>query len=720
MTKNTKKEKWSRKIIFLLSGVAILILIGFFFWGNFKNLIVHNKLNSLLARGTDSLYIVKYDSLSFDEKSGNAYVQNIHIIPDTVRIKNLPEDRKPYIFLDIKIRSIKISGVRTAKALAGKEMIGDSIVIDKPEIIMYSLKPLQKQTRIENEAGAVYREILGNLKKIQMGFVYINNVVVNGVDFYTQNKNFDFYNGKFLLQDVLIDSAHNQDTSRVLFCRQAAFTVDSFFSYNHNRREVMVRDVNFLGKQRSLLFNAISLNRFESDSDQGQRFLDAKVLTLNGVNTNAVVKNKNIIVDTIFCDDITLHELPVKNLKPAQIKIVKPVDSTGFRNVYGVYMKHLNFPKATFIPKTNSNLRVGNLALKINDVQVGQIINLEQQPMDYTHEVDVQLESLGVRSEDGHYNFNFNGIFINSLRKELRINSFAIVPFAGESQFSNAYKYQKDRFDIDIEGIFLKNIDMNSILDKELIASELQVNKVSARIYRDLHKPLEKKSKVGNYPSQLLMSIDHRVHVEKATVNSAFVQYRENEIITGQVGTIQFVNTRLQISNITNIASELQKNNNLSIAFNSKVFGKIPLQGNFKFPLDSKNGEFSASGHVGGFDALQLNRVSVPMTNIKINRGSINAIDFHFNGTDTRAAGDFVMKYNDLKVDILKRDKTTNEVKKRGFLSMAANLIVLNSNPDKGTLRKVKASFERDVNKSFFNLVWKTIFDGMKKTVGIP
>jgi hypothetical protein len=78
------------------------------------------------------------------------------------------------------------------------------------------------------------------------------------------------------------------------------------------------------------------------------------------------------------------------------------------------------------------------------------------------------------------------------------------------------------------------------------------------------------------------------------------------------------------------------------------------------------------------------------------------------------------MKYQDLKVEILKRDKATKEVKKRGFLSLAANLIVQNNNPGKDGLRKVNPVYERDIYKSFFNLVWKTIFTGMKKTVGLP
>ncbi len=720
MSKKLVQNPFYKKFIFILAGVLLLILAGFFFWNNFKNIIVQNKLNSILAKGTDSLYIIKYDSLSFDEKTGNAYLKNIHIIPDTDRVRKLSVEKIPYILLDVKIKSIKISGVRTAKALAGEEMIGDSIVIDQPEIIMYSIKPLQKGTKIESEATTVYKEILGKLKVIKMEFVYVNNVVVNGIDFFSKEKNFDFFNGKFLLENVLIDSAHNFDTTRVLFCKQAAFTVDSFFSYNNDRREISVKDVTFLGKQRSLLFNEILIERFADDSGKGTNFLNAKVLTLNGINTDAVVKNKNIIVDSIICDQITVHELPPDMLKTKKIKIVKSNDSIGFRNVYGVYMKYLNFPKVTFVPLSNSKYKVGNLAIKINDVQAGQIMKLQEHPMNYTKELEVELSSLSMNSNDGLYNFAFKEILINSLQKQLKINSFNITPFASERQYANRFNFQKDRFDVQLSGIYLKNIDMNTLLEKKLLASELVINSLNAKIYRDLHKPLDKKNKVGNYPSQMLTKMDNAVNISKATINSANIEYKENEAATNEIGIINFADTRMNVSNITNIPAEIQKNNTLTISFASKVLGEIPINGNFKFILNSKDGEFTTTGNVSGFDALKLNKVSVPMALIKIDRGTINSIDFNLRGNNTSAKGDFVMKYNDLKVDILKRDKTTKAIKKRGFLSLAANLILVNDNPGKQGLRKVNPVFERNIYKSFFNLVWKTVFTGMKKTVGIP
>jgi hypothetical protein len=710
----------TKRLLYIIGGILIVVCIGYLIWQNYKYKFVKDTVTSTVAQQTDSLYSIKYDSLSFDEVTGYASIKNIHVIPDTNRAKQMSADDIPSILLNIKIASLTVTGVKTAKALKGKKIEGDSIIIEHPEITMYSMKALQKGTKIELQANKVYKEILGSLDLVKVGFVFVNNVTVKGVDFYSGEKNFDFINGKFVLEDVLIDSAHNLDTNRVLFCRQAAFRVDSFFSYNHNRKEITVKDVHFLGKQKQLSFSEISADRFSDDSSKGIRLLDAKQLKLTGVNTNEVVKNKNIMVDTIVCPEITFYELPLENLKISKPKEIKNNDSTGFSNVYGVYLKNLSFPKVSFIPFAKSNYKVGNIAIKLNEVKADVFSKLMKYPMSFTKEAEIDVSSLSLKSKDENYHFTFKNISLNSLNKELKINSFNILPFAGEKQFANKFHFQKDRFDVGMTGISLKNINMNDLLDKRLAASELLIDQVNATISRDLHKPLEQKSKVGNYLSQLLMKLDKPVIISKAKINNAFIAYRENQEKSDSVGVVTFYNSRFNISNITNVPSEIQKNNQMKVGFDTKALQSIPLKGSFNFVLNDKEGHFTINGHTESFDAKILNKVSVPMALIHINGGQINSLDFNFKGNNTKASGVLTMKYKDLKVDVLKRDKDTKEIRKRGLASLGANLLVKNDNPGPEGLREVNPEYDRNIYKSFFNLVWKTLFTGMKQTVGIP
>ena len=286
--------------------------------------------------------------------------------------------------------------------------------------------------------------------------------------------------------------------------------------------------------------------------------------------------------------------------------------------------------------------------------------------------------------------------------------------------FANKAHFQKDRYDVDLKGIVLNNIDMKNLIGKKIVASDLRINNTSAKIYRDLKKPLRMKSKVGNYPPQMLKKLSIPVNIAHILLPDVFIQYTEHEKVSDSSGVATFDHSSINISNITNQKEAIEKNNVTTVSFDTKLLNEIPIKGTFKFFLNGNGGNFKVDGHVASFDALLLNKVSVPMALMRLNTGNINSIDFNFTGNDTSAAGDFVMKYDDLKVDVLKRDKDSKEIKKKGITSLLANVIVKNKNPDNGELRKEAPHFDRDIHKSFFNLVWKTIFTGMKKTVGLP
>ena len=713
-------SKISRKFLLIILGTIIAIGIVFLIWQNNKYKIVHDTIATTIAKKTDSLYTVKYDSLHFDELTGEAYLKNIHIGADTLLIKNTKLDDLPYIILDIRIASLKINGVKTDKALLGRQMIGDSVIIEHPDVTVYFLKPLQKKTKIEAEAKTVYEEILGKLNRIQVGHVFINNISIKGFGFFTKEKGFDLINSNIQLFDVLIDSAHNFDTSRTLFCKQAALQVASFITYNNNRPELRVDQMIFSGKDKSLSFAHIALNRFETENGDSSRLLHATNLTLKGINTNEMVNNKNIIVDTVNCNHITLYQPPFETFKNSDNEKSRQRDSSGFMNVYSIDMKHLGFPEIDFIPAKSSHINLGNIRIKINEVKADKLIKVQTSPIDYSKEIEISCDKVYMVSKDGFYNFSFQNTSLNSLNRQLKIGFVIIKPFLSEKEFAKKAHFQKDRYDIVLNEIALKDIDMKNLLNKKIIASGLIINKTSVKIYTDLQKPGSGKSKVGNYLPQLVKKLNIPINISHASLPNAFIQYTEHEKISDSSGIATFDGSDISVSNLTNLDEAIRKNNVTTVSFDTKVLNAIPLKGEFKFSLNGNGGNFAVNGHVPAFDTLLLNKVSVPMALMRLNSGTISSIDFNFTGNDSSAKGDFVMKYNDLKVDVLKIDKDTKEVKKKGLVSLAANIIVKNNNSNNGNLREENPRFNRNLQKSFFNLVWKTIFTGIKKTVGIP
>lgn len=718
------KRKISRKGIIIFCVVVAVLAGGYYFWQNYKYRLANQSVKSAVASSTDSLYHITYDSIYIDELAGNAYMKNVHIVPDTSRIRRMPSEEWPAALLNITIKSISVKGINTADALKGTRIIGDTVLINHPDIVMYTLRPLSRDTKIESEVKLVYKEILGKLKRIQIDYVLIDTINVRSVKFFNAEKNFDFLNGNIQLTDVLVDSVHNEDTSRTLFSRSAAFTVDSFYSFNHNRPEFIVKKVAFSGEYKTIILEKIMLNRFDDESSEGKLLIDADALKFAGLNTNQIIKNKNLVVDTIQCGEVKFYEPPKENLEDIGSSVGKKETDedtlAGFRNAYSLHLKYFGFQNINFIPAEKNKFDIGKIKLRLFEVDADRIGDIAKNPLRFIKEAELNIARIKLTSKDRQYNFLFDDILINSATKNLWIGEVSSSPVLNEKGFASHYAYQKDRFDVSLKGVSLRGIAMKNLFDDRLIASSLNVKQTTAKIYRDLNRPLEKQSRVGNYPSQLLDKFDFPIRIEKADLPNAYVEYREKQVASQETGTVTFNNTSLHLTNITNIKSEISKNNTLNISFQSTVLNKIPLKGNFKFFLGEKSGRFEAHGQTGSFDALAFNSIAIPMALVKIKSGHIHEITFDFKGNNNKASGPFVMKYENLKIDVLKKDEATDTIKKRGLVSVLANMAIKNDNPQNGDLRKATPEYDRNIYKSFFNLVWKTVYTGIKSTVGIP
>jgi hypothetical protein len=115
-----------------------------------------------------------------------------------------------------------------------------------------------------------------------------------------------------------------------------------------------------------------------------------------------------------------------------------------------------------------------------------------------------------------------------------------------------------------------------------------------------------------------------------------------------------------------------------------------------------------------------LNSLAEPMGPAHIRDGQLNSLTFDLEGNDLSMNGTVKMTYNDLKVDVLEKDKGATETDKKFLTSLFANVIIKNDNP-KGNdeVRVEKVYLDRNKNRSLFYLCWKTLFKGIRQTVGI-
>jgi hypothetical protein len=354
---------------------------------------------------------------------------------------------------------------------------------------------------------------------------------------------------------------------------------------------------------------------------------------------------------------------------------------------------------------------------KLHNILISDSTSTDTSRILFAENASLDVKKVLFRSKNKFYNYVFTDIKLLSAERSFAVEKLQIVPLMGEAAFMRAFKWQTDRLDFDLYDLLFKQVNVQEILNGNLISNQLIIKKASLKIFRDKSYPEKKEKKVGHYPHQDLLKIPIDVALKKITVQSGYIEYKEKNPQTGSSGVLVFDNVSASLLNVSN------RNNNgiMTVNFNSRFLSRIPLSATLQFYMNNKNGKFTANGSMKTTDATIFNTLSKPMALVEINSGTINSLDFNLICDDYKAKGIIRLLYNDLRIKILKQEETGDAAyKSKKVISLLANLTIADANPDKNKpVRIVTVNHQRNTYRSMFNLIWKAIFEGAQKTVGI-
>jgi hypothetical protein len=361
---------------------------------------------------------------------------------------------------------------------------------------------------------------------------------------------------------------------------------------------------------------------------------------------------------------------------------------------------------------------IRNVDLDLLDVRVDSIGSIDSGRLFFAKDFRLNVSKLAWPSPEKYYDYIFENISLGSARHELKVSHAYIKPRLGENAFVNALPTQDDRFDFSFHNVRFGSVNIRTLTNEYLKAESMTIGNSSLKIYRDLARPRDKKNRVGYYPHQVLDDIPFKFNIKKIIVNNSYVEYKERNHITRQSGRVQLHNVNGSITNFTNDKHVTDRIMRARIT--SNFLGSTPLKTNWTFYLFDPGGRFEVSGNAGSINGSALNPLIEPMGPAHIKEGELNSLTFDFDGNDYSMNGTVKMTYNDLKVDLLEKDKGATETDKKFLTSLMANIVIKNDNPKDGDeVRVEKVYLDRNTNRSLFNLCWKTLFKGIRQTVGI-
>ena len=464
--------------------------------------------------------------------------------------------------------------------------------------------------------------------------------------------------------------------------------------YSSNTQNVNVAALSINPKLANL--QAVSVKSTVSKSDKTLLDIDAKQVNLAIKEWNFVENKLKLNIDNVVINElngkIKGSTSPKKKVKPAFEGISFPliVKNVSLKNSNLIYDK--GSQPLTF---KDLNANIQNIELNANTIK---------------GEIPFKIGNYSFTTRNFNYKtefYNLSSSLVKVNKNTIQISNFAMLPTVSRAQFIRMIPAEKDLYDIKVNQISVNGSWDFFSNNKFLEASDVKLNGVNANIFRS-KIPADDLKEKPMY-SKLLRSIKIPMFINNLAINNSLLVYEEDTKKSEGPGKLTFNNFSLKAKNI-NSGKMKGKPTQIPITINCLFMNASPMNVNWNLDTASANDAFSISGNVADLPASRINPFIEPYLKVRAS-GLIADLIFNFKGNYQGLNGSLKMKHKDLKIAIIRETGEKNKL-----LSAVANVFV-RSNSDKYPESVPVEKVERDKTKSFFNLFWKGIEQGLKKTL---
>lgn len=411
--------------------------------------------------------------------------------------------------------------------------------------------------------------------------------------------------------------------------------------------------------------------------------------------------------------------------KPAQPEI-SPYDyiKTMFT---ALHVKAIDFKNASFKYVDNNGSQpdmdtISNINITLKDWLIDSASATDKTRFYLLKDAYVYLNDYTYATPDSMYYIKASQFEFSASAKKLNVKEFVLQPRYTEQEFAKVSGYARDRYSLQLNNIDFSGINLLAYIKKrEVQASEVNIANGVLSVYNDNSYPKLLKDKKGRFPHQLLQKIKIPITLKKILINQLDISYAEFDARSKQRGRITFKNTSGSIENVTNQPKDKKINSITEANLESYLMGQGKINVGFKLNLNAPKADFSYKGQLLNLDGRQLNYMTKPLAMLQIKSCLVRRFAFDIEANEEVAKGKVEFIYNDLSVGLMKMHKGGERLKRLGILSLIANAMVIYSdNPSaEGKFTVAPIYYERKPTGSFFSFIWKTLFQGVKYSVGL-
>lgn len=463
------------------------------------------------------------------------------------------------------------------------------------------------------------------------------------------------------------------------------------------------------------------------DAPDNQYSIQIKSIKVKNFHPTRLYKQQKLNIDEIMVQDPTIlvinEDLPqndslhVKEKKTPYQKlstILKELHIDNFN------VNNLNFTYRNNTLEESKETKLKNINIAIHDFLIDSLSQKDSSRIYYSSGVDFKMDSYQMATRDSMYYINLSAIDFSTSDKRLKVNRVELEPRQSKANFYKVVKRPTDRFDLAFDSLLIENIDIPELLNNQRFhAQRIDIGKGSVEIYNNTNYARTPISKKGNDPHQQLQKLAWNLNIDTLNILNTDIVYEELSKVTQETGKLSFNNSNIHFINVTNDSLAISRNPIMGVSMQTKFMNAASLQTNLHFDLASDIGAFEFQGKLNAMNGRALNRVLIPLAEVEINSANIQSLAFNFKANEKDARGTVNFRYNDLKVKLLMLEEK-GALKSKIASTVANSFIIHSSNPTElGEFTPGAVYYRRPSTYSIFKFMWKSIFQGVKTSVGV-
>jgi hypothetical protein len=410
--------------------------------------------------------------------------------------------------------------------------------------------------------------------------------------------------------------------------------------------------------------------------------------------------------DTVKKDKRTIYEKIEKTFKLVRVSEISLTD--------------ISYSQKDFTQPKIATSRFKEMDLKATDLLIDSATQTDTSRLLYCKDITTELKNYSGKSGDGLYTFKVRSVKLSTQTKKLTVRGIDIKPVEHTLFFR---KSKSDRFTVKIDSMQLNNFDyMMYRKNQSVNIKRIVMNKGDLEVYSNYNGKVPTTDRIVTFPNWALRhAVKSTFNVDTLDLKHFAVTYKELNKGPMKTGAVIFNNITARFRNLTNNKELLIKNNIATASLTSYFMGKGRLDLSFTFNLTDATYNYSYKGHLGPMDIAAANPATMPLALVKITSGRVKSLDFNVHSTQKTSTGTVNLLYNNLKIDLLRKDDEKGYSKKTIISTLANAIIIKHDNPDddKTSPRVAKVVFIRPANFPFFKTLWQTVLGGIKACAGV-